>query len=122
MRAVVVLPTYNERDNIEPYLRALRSVSPDIRVLVVDDNSPDGTADLARATAAELGQIEVLDRPKKDGLGNAYRAGFRLGIDRGYEVLLETGSNVSSFGEDADGELYLADHATGTIYRVVAGD
>ena len=58
MRAVVVLPTYNERDNIEPYLRSLRAVSADIDVLVVDDNSPDGTADLARTLADELGGVD----------------------------------------------------------------
>ena len=64
-------------------------------MLVVDDNSPDGTADLARAAAAELGQIDVLVRPKKDGLGNAYRHGFRVGIDRGYEVLVQMDADLS---------------------------
>ena len=80
MRAVVVLPTFNERDNIEPYLRALRSVSADIDVLVVDDNSPDGTGALAEQSAAELGQVKVLHRPGKQGLGSAYRHGFDVAL------------------------------------------
>lgn len=76
-----MLPTYNERDNIELYLRSLRSVSRDIEVLVVDDNSPDGTADLARAVGADVGGVDVLERTTKDGLGSAYRAGFRRVLD-----------------------------------------
>ena len=74
MRAVVVLPTYNERDNIEPYLRSLRAVRADIEVLVVDDDSPDGTADLARTLADELGGISVLQRTAKHRLGSGDRA------------------------------------------------
>jgi len=70
VRAVIVLPTYNERDNIEPFLRAVRAVS-DADVLVVDDNSPDGTADLVRELGSELGGIEVLQREAKSGLGSA---------------------------------------------------
>jgi dolichol-phosphate mannosyltransferase len=71
-----VLPTYNERDNVERFLRAVRAVSPTLEVLVVDDNSPDATADLAREVAGELGNIEVLQRTAKHGLGSAYRDGF----------------------------------------------
>lgn len=97
MRAVVVLPTYNERDNIEPFLRALRAVSSDIDVLVVDDNSPDGTADLARALGEELGRVEVLHRIAKAGLGSAYRAGFREVLDRTppYDVVLSMDADLS---------------------------
>lgn len=97
MRAVVVLPTYNERDNIEPYLRALRRVSADIDVLVVDDNSPDGTADLARALGAELGGVGVLQRPDKQGLGSAYRAGFRQVLDARppYDVIVSMDADLS---------------------------
>jgi dolichol-phosphate mannosyltransferase len=61
----------------------------------VDDNSPDGTAELARAVAGELGQIDVVVRPKKDGLGNAYRHGFQVGFDRGYEVLIQMDADLS---------------------------
>ena len=74
---MIVLPTYNERDNVERFLRSVRAVSATIEVLVVDDNSPDATADLARDVGAELGNIDVLQRTAKHGLGSAYRDGFR---------------------------------------------
>ncbi len=73
MRTLVVMPTYEEAPNIVEVLTRVRAAAPDVDVLVVDDNSPDGTAQLARAAGAELGQVDVLVRPKKDGLGNAYR-------------------------------------------------
>jgi dolichol-phosphate mannosyltransferase len=68
---------------------------PDADVLVVDDSSPDGTADIARAVSSELGHIEVLVRPVKDGLGNAYRHGFKIGLDRGYDVLVQMDADLS---------------------------
>jgi dolichol-phosphate mannosyltransferase len=85
VRTVVVIPTYNERDNVGRMLEAVRSAVPDADVLVVDDNSPDGTADLADEVGARLGQVEVLRRPGKDGLGSAYRHGFTTVLDRGYD-------------------------------------
>jgi len=69
MRALVVLPTYNEILNIEPMLRTIREVVPACDVLVVDDASPDGTADLAATVASELGQVDILRRDAKSGLG-----------------------------------------------------
>ena len=95
MRTLVVLPTFEEALNIEEVLRRVRVAVPHVDVLVVDDNSPDGTADVARRVAAEVGQVEVVVRPKKDGLGNAYRHGFRIGLDRGYEVLMQMDSDLS---------------------------
>jgi dolichol-phosphate mannosyltransferase len=95
LATLVVLPTYNERDNIETVLRRVRAVVPDARVLVVDDNSPDGTADLADDVAGELGGITVLRRPAPTGLGSAYRDGFRWGLARGYDVLVEMDSDLS---------------------------
>jgi len=95
MRTLVVMPPYDEAPNIVEALTRVRAAVPDADVLVVDDNSPDGTADLARAAAAELGQIDVLDRPKKDGLGNAYRHGFRVGLDRDYERLVQMDADLS---------------------------
>lgn len=89
MRTLVVVPTYQEAANVEPFLTEIRSVVPDADVLIVDDSSPDGTADLAEKTGAELGQVKVLRRPKKDGLGNAYRAGFDVGMAEGYDVLVQ---------------------------------
>jgi dolichol-phosphate mannosyltransferase len=95
VRTLVVMPTYEEAANIVEVLTRLRAAAPQVDVLVVDDSSPDGTADLARATAVELGQIDVLVRPKKDGLGNAYRHGFQVGLDRGYDRLVQMDADLS---------------------------
>ena len=95
MRTVVVLPTYNERENIGPYLSALRDVSNDIDVLVVDDNSPDGTAEIARSLGATHGGVTVLDRPVKEGLGSAYRAGFARVLADGYDVIISMDADLS---------------------------
>lgn len=89
MRTLVVLPTYQEAENIEPFLRRVREALPAVDVLVVDDGSPDGTGELAEKLAADAGQIDVLHRPVKDGLGNAYRHGFGEGLERGYEAIVQ---------------------------------
>jgi dolichol-phosphate mannosyltransferase len=90
-----VTPTYQEAENITEFLRRVRDAVPDADILVVDDNSPDGTADLADHVATELGRIDVLRRPKKIGLGDAYRAGFSVGIERGYDVLVQIDADLS---------------------------
>ena len=72
----VVLPTYNEAENLRPMVRRLREVLPDVRIVIADDNSPDGTGRIADECALEFGNIDVLHRPGKQGLGNAYRHGF----------------------------------------------
>ncbi len=95
MRSVVVLPTYNEGENIEPFLRALRKAAPTTDVLVVDDNSPDGTGALAEAMGAELGRIDVLHRPAKQGLGSAYREGFSRVLADGYDVVVSMDADFS---------------------------
>jgi dolichol-phosphate mannosyltransferase len=100
MRTLVVLPTYEEVLNIEEVLRRVRVAAPELDILVVDDNSPDGTAAAARAVAEELGRIDVVVRPRKDGLGNAYRHGFRIGFDRGYEVLVQMDADLSHDPDD----------------------
>ena len=87
-RTIVVLPTYNERENVVDLLSAVRDVLPDAEVLVVDDNSPDGTGELVEEAASELGQIKLLRRPGKQGLGSAYREGFALALDEGYDVVV----------------------------------
>ena len=89
------MPTYLEVENIGTFLRRLREAVPTADVLVVDDSSPDGTADAAEVVAAELGQVDVLVRPAKNGLGNAYRAGFGRGLDKGYEVLVQMDADLS---------------------------
>jgi dolichol-phosphate mannosyltransferase len=96
LRAIVCLPTYDERENLEPMLRALGDVlGPDDRVLVIDDNSPDGTGELADRLAGELGFVDVLHRPRKEGLGPAYLAGFRRALDAGAELILEMDCDFS---------------------------
>jgi dolichol-phosphate mannosyltransferase len=96
VRACVCLPTYNERENIEPMLRALGGVlGQDDRVLVIDDNSPDGTGSRADALAAELGYVEVLHRERKEGLGPAYLAGFRRALDSGAKFVIEMDCDFS---------------------------
>jgi dolichol-phosphate mannosyltransferase len=95
VRTLVVLPTFNEAENIEEVLRRLRAALPEASVLVVDDGSPDGTADIAEKLDGELGPVNVLRRPSKSGLGSAYRAGFRRGIDEGFDVLVEMDSDLS---------------------------
>lgn len=95
MRALVVLPTYQEAENIAEVLRRLRAAAPAVDVLVVDDSSPDGTAAIAKAAGHELGGVDVLIRPTKSGLGSAYRAGFAEGLARGYDVLVEMDSDLS---------------------------
>ena len=95
MRVLIVLPVYNEIDNIDPMLRALRSTVPNADVLVVDDSSPDGTGKAAEALAPELGAITVLSRSAKSGLGSAYRFGFAWGLEAGYDTLVEIDCDFS---------------------------
>jgi dolichol-phosphate mannosyltransferase len=95
MRSVVVLPTYNEVDNIEPLLRAIRSASPGTDVLVVDDNSPDGTGKVADEIGTEIGGVEVVHRLDKDGLGSAYRDGFERVLNAGYDVVVSMDADFS---------------------------
>lgn len=95
MRVLVVLPTYNEAGNIVEVLRRVRAAAPDVDMLVIDDGSPDGTADLAEAFGSEIGRVEVLRREDKAGLGSAYRDGFRFGLSSGYDVLVEMDSDLS---------------------------
>ncbi|MBT5139645.1 MAG: polyprenol monophosphomannose synthase [Acidimicrobiaceae bacterium] len=101
MRILVVLPTYDEAANIEEVLHRLHAAVPDAHVLIVDDASPDGTADLAEKIGAELSgeggrrYVEVLRRPSKSGLGSAYREGFRHGLINGFDVMVEMDSDLS---------------------------
>jgi dolichol-phosphate mannosyltransferase len=97
--AWLVLPTFNEAENLEPLVRAVlqeleRSGRPH-KVLVVDDNSPDGTGRIADRLAGELDSIEVLHRARKEGLGRAYLAGFGVALDRGAGLVLEMDSDFS---------------------------
>ncbi|MGZ4688501.1 MAG: polyprenol monophosphomannose synthase [Acidimicrobiia bacterium] len=94
-RVLVCTPTYIEATNISELLHRVRDALPDADILVLDDNSPDGTADVAEKVGAEIGYVEVLRRPSKRGLGDAYRAGFAVGIARGYDVIVQIDADLS---------------------------
>jgi dolichol-phosphate mannosyltransferase len=97
---LVVVPTYNERDNVERIVARVRTAAPNAHVLVTDDNSPDGTGEVADKIAAGDGHVHVLHRPAKQGLGAAYLAGFDWGLDAGYGVLVEMDADGSHRPED----------------------
>lgn len=94
MNALVVLPTFNEAENILEVLERIREASADLEVLVVDDGSPDGTADLAEKWGIEHDGVQVMRRTEKSGLGSAYRAGFAEGLTQGFDILIEMDSDL----------------------------
>jgi dolichol-phosphate mannosyltransferase len=94
-RALIIFPTYNERDNIRKIVHAVLPLDPRIHVLIVDDNSPDGTGDVADGLAAEESKVEVLHRPGKAGLGRAYIAGFKWAIEREFDFIFEMDADFS---------------------------
>jgi dolichol-phosphate mannosyltransferase len=103
---LVIIPTFNERDNLPVIHRRLRDACPDMHLLIVDDSSPDGTGQLAdELAAADAGRTHVMHRTAKDGLGAAYLAGFAWGLSRDYSVLVEM---------DADGS-----HAPEQLHRLL---
>jgi dolichol-phosphate mannosyltransferase len=95
MRVLVVVPTYDERENVELLLPAVRAAVPDADILVVDDSSPDGTGQAVTRLGEQLGQITLLSRPGKQGLGSAYRHGFDHALDRGYDVVVSMDVDLS---------------------------
>ena len=97
---LVIIPTYNEADNIKPIVARVRSAVPDAHILVADDNSPDGTGKLADELAVGDEAVHVLHRKGKEGLGAAYLAGFRWGIENGYGVLVEMDADGSHQPEE----------------------
>ncbi|WP_424214851.1 polyprenol monophosphomannose synthase [Streptomyces sp. BI20] len=98
--ALVIIPTYNEAENIGPIVSRVRAAVPQAHVLVADDNSPDGTGKIADELAAEDEQVHVLHRQGKEGLGAAYLAGFRWGLEREYGVLVEMDADGSHQPEE----------------------
>jgi dolichol-phosphate mannosyltransferase len=94
-RFLVVIPTYNERENLPQIVPAVLAQDPRLEVLVVDDSSPDGTGDLADQLAAKEARVHVLHRTVKEGLGKAYIAGFRWALERGYDRVLEMDADFS---------------------------
>jgi dolichol-phosphate mannosyltransferase len=94
-KAIVVIPTYNERDNLETLARQILSLDESIDLMVVDDNSPDGTGDLAERLAAETGRVSVLHRAGKLGLGSAYREGFARALALGADLIVQMDADFS---------------------------
>ncbi len=94
-RALIIFPTYNERENIEKIVHAVLPLDPRIHVLIVDDNSPDGTGDIADSLAKEQEKVLVLHRQNKEGLGRAYIAGFRWAIEQKFDYIFEMDADFS---------------------------
>lgn len=95
-RALVVVPTYNERDNIEEVVRRLFDASPSgVDLLVIDDGSPDGTGELVKKLASDCSAIQLIERQGKLGLGTAYVTGFKWALQRGYEYVVEMDADLS---------------------------
>jgi len=94
-RALIIFPTYNERENIEKIVHAVLPLDPRINVLIVDDNSPDGTGQIADRLAEQESKVNVLHRDKKEGLGRAYIAGFKWAIEREFDFIFEMDADFS---------------------------
>src|SRR6202453_767358 len=99
-RVVIVMPTYNERQNLEIMAGRIRESVPDADLLVVDDNSPDGTGDLADKLSEVDPHVQVMHRTEKAGLGRAYVAGFTWALENGYELIVEMDADGSHRPED----------------------
>ena len=99
-KTLVVVPTYNERENLPPLIQRLLSLSVAVDVLVVDDNSPDGTGNIADEISKKNNAVQVLHRTEKNGLGRAYIAGFRWAMERGYEFVFELDGDFSHNPDD----------------------
>jgi dolichol-phosphate mannosyltransferase len=99
-RIVVLLPTYNEAGNLEPMLAAIRENLPAADILVIDDNSPDGTGQMADVAAAADAHVKVAHRPGKQGLGVAYRFGYRWALDQGYDRIIQLDCDFSHDPKD----------------------
>src|SRR5271166_1959155 len=110
-RIVIVMPTYNERQNLESIAGRVRTALPAADLLVVDDNSPDGTGDIADKLAEADPHVQVMHRTEKAGLGKAYIAGFGWALERGYDVIVEMDADGSHQPEHLPGLVGALDHA-----------
>jgi len=99
--SLVIIPTYNERENVEKIIRKVFSLPVDFHVLIIDDNSPDGTADIVKNLANEFqGKLFILERPSKSGLGTAYIQGFKWAIEKKYDCIFEMDADFSHNPDD----------------------
>lgn len=110
-RVVVLIPTYNERDNLPGVVQRVRRIADQVDVCVLDDGSPDGTGEIADALAAADPAVHVLHRARKEGLGAAYLEGFRWAIERGYDAIVEMDADGSHRPDDLPALLTAADDA-----------
>jgi dolichol-phosphate mannosyltransferase len=94
-KALIIVPTYNESDNVKKLVTDIHHYQKDVHILFVDDNSPDGTATLIKEIQKENNQIHILERPGKMGLGSAYLAGFKYGLGKGYDFIFEMDADFS---------------------------
>jgi len=109
-RAILIIPTYNEKDNVEELVRRIFSIEPAIHILFVDDNSPDGTAQLIRKLQENHPAVHLLSRPGKLGLGTAYIAGFRYAVANNYDFIFEMDADFSHDAREIPNFLAAIDH------------
>jgi len=107
MSNIVLIPTYREKENIEMLIRAISSLPVTFDILIIDDNSPDGTADIVKGLTPSFPNVHLIERPGKLGLGTAYITGFKWALDRGYNYIYEMDADFSHNPEDLI-RLYLA--------------
>lgn len=100
MKAIVIIPTYNEAENIEKLIKKILSVVPDINILIIDDNSPDGTAEIVEKLMEEDQRVHLIKRPRKMGLGTAYIEGFKYALANDFEAIFEMDADFSHNPED----------------------
>lgn len=113
--SLLLIPTYNEALNIQTLINEIRSSFPALQILVIDDNSSDGTAEIIKQLIVNDNKIELLSRPEKTGLGNAYRAGFAWGLERNFEYFIEMDADHSHRVADLEKLLEVADKYDLTI-------
>lgn len=95
MKALVIIPTYNEIENIERLVKIVLNIAPEVEILVLDDNSPDGTAAAVKALQTDEPRIHLIERPRKMGLGSAYVTGFRYALKEGFDYIMEMDADFS---------------------------
>ena len=100
MSNIVIIPTYKEKENIEAIIRAISSLPIEFDILIIDDNSPDGTADIVKNLQTEFHNLHLIERPGKLGLGTAYIEGFKWALEKGYDYIYEMDADFSHDPQD----------------------